>query len=181
MNTSPFNTAQLFVAQTQLCLDDPDGEYTAGTPQEVIAWVAEYIVAATDVDPCADTPGHMSLALTDGSAIIVVPVENDTPTARIACIADIVAHADWSGEGPAWVSVGGQPEATRYLELLYAVVTAAPHPAEIVLAARAQSYRSWANTMLAATAGQHGQHAMRAASDAWKHIQASRGIPDHHE
>ena len=177
-------TAELFVAQAHLSLDDPDGPYTTGTPAETVDALAKHIRAATIVEQEGRIPEHMVLDLNDGSSMKIVPAEQGSETLRVACSEAIEETSDWSEEHPAWVIIGDQPEAEQFRKRLYQVAADAPHPTEVPMACREKPCGEWTNTMLAAAAGKHGSLATAAAASKCRGMSERRAeirrTPDQH-
>ena len=166
--------AELFVAQTHLCLDDPDGPFTMGKPAETADWLCEHIVAATEIEQEGDRPRHILVELDDGSSVAVAFPDESAGAVRIACADDLERDGDWTDEGVSWVLVGDQPGADRYREALNQTILDAPHPVEFLLSGRAQAYERWADAMARALSGKSGQLAKTAAQKMWQTMTTRR-------
>ena len=166
--------AELFVAQTHLCLDDPDGPLTMGQPAETADWLCEHIVAATEIEQEGERPRHFLIELDDGSSVAVAFPDENAGAVRIACAEDLERDGDWTEEGVSWVLAGGQPGAARYREALNQTIMDAPHPVEFLLSGRAQAYERWADVMARALSGQTGQLAKKAAQEMWREMTTRR-------
>ena len=115
--------ADIFVAQSHLVVDDPDGPYTCGSPEETVEWMEQHLIGMSQVPRQGDQPAHTILMIRDGSGVAVV-VEGET--LRIAADSGLDDEPDWSEAGDAWVRIGGQPGATQYREALDRIIGLAP-------------------------------------------------------
>ena len=164
--------AELFVTQTHLALDDPEGPYTCGSPQEVADWRGTHITSVSTRPADETRPRRHVIDLDDESAVVVVIDGRASDSARIGELGSLNAPGQWAPESEAWVLVGGQPGAERFVEVLTHVMAKAPHADEIVSNPRDVAAAECANTMIEARSGRHGAEARRAAHAVW--IQAER-------
>ena len=81
--------AELFVTQTHLALDDPDGPYTCGTPQEVADWLSGHIAGVLLRPPDEYRPQRYVIDLDDNSSVVVVPNPGSRDEAKVGNLNDL--------------------------------------------------------------------------------------------
>ena len=78
-NTDPWwagiiTAAELFAAQSTLCVDEPGGESTAGTPAELFQWARQHGARARRTDTPGGTGVHVRFQ--DGSSAVILHREH---------------------------------------------------------------------------------------------------------
>lgn len=168
--------AELFVSQTHLTLDDEDGPYTTGTVSEVIDWVAQKVVSASQTFNTGrkyERPQHYLMELEDNSAVVVV-IDHSTKEAWVANKAEIKDDDDWDLESEVWVLVGGQRNAEEYVARIRDCIIQAPHPDSIIRSPQEHSFSVWADTVIIGAQGEMGTRASGAANVAKHGMQRRR-------
>lgn len=165
--------SELFVTQTHLSLDDPEGPYTCGKPTEVADWLQEYITAVADRPADETRPERRVIDLVDESALVVVFQEQETKIARVADLRHLRSRDDWNADSDAWVLIGGQPGAQGFIERLADILEEAEHPEQILLGEEAEP-GEWAETLINARRGELGAEARRTAHGIWEGMRAHR-------
>lgn len=182
-NNGRITKADLFVTQTHLCLDDPRGPWTAGRPSDVIGWAVDHVRAVTERPGQGELPSHFLVELDDDSGVVVTE-----PTIEghvgIATLHSLGPPVDWTEESGAFLMIGGQPDARRYLSCLTELIRSAPRPSEVIGHARRHSFDYWAETLTDSLGGERGPAAQETAQDAWAKMSERRqqaGKPDEEE
>ena len=177
-------TADLFITQAQLALNDPRGPHTAGSAREVVDWVATHTVAATGVPARDNHPQHYLLEFDDDSAVVVIINEEDE-AARIANLGHLALHEDWRPAAPPWTAVGEQPKSQLFLKALWQIMAKVPHPSDTIRTPRLQPCAHWADTMLLASRKLSGSAAQTVAREQWttmqQHAEQLRQTGDAHQ
>lgn len=129
MANASISVAEIFVAQSHLAVDDPEGSATMGAPEQVVAWASGHVLAASTREWSDRAPTHSLIEFHDGSAVAVV---RRASSVRVANQSEVRARSDWGSEHHAWVQIGGQPLAGRYERALDTLIANAPHPAAVI-------------------------------------------------